>query len=376
MSHICQVGPGQFQAKPYVSGQVYQLTVFTKEEAAITQLKLFHEYLESGTSPLQAAINVRRMHEGIRWCLHEDHATFLVFDKNGKSRVGYLDLPDAVRLGHRTIGLMANGYLRVATTTRPGVDRRDYLHRVVLGLSKPEGDEVVDHVNSNKLDNRRANLRVVTYSENSQNRSLYTDSDSGYRGVSVIQYKGATVYWGRVTLHDRQYDAGKYLTARLAAIAAQWLRFKLIPSCKTIETRLEMTREDKLALRRARKFPGYGLTTSGLLFNVAKRTLKMPLASGFKDVDVIRRNGIIWRYRARVYTYTSGNKRTYNMAGHHNTAEAAAVAAQQLRFKLKPETRNTEQPLYLDPDSNKLHVLSRKKLAKLRDALRADRLDQ
>jgi hypothetical protein len=44
-------------------------------------------------------------------------------------------------------------------------------------------DGVIDHINQNKIDNRLANLRVVTISENRQNMSKYRSNTSGHKGV-------------------------------------------------------------------------------------------------------------------------------------------------------------------------------------------------
>jgi len=48
-----------------------------------------------------------------------------------------------------------------------------YMHRLILGLEKGQG--IADHINRNKLDNRRENLRAVTQSESNHNRQLSSD---------------------------------------------------------------------------------------------------------------------------------------------------------------------------------------------------------
>lgn len=58
--------------------------------------------------------------------------------------------------------------------------RMELLHRVVTQC--PRG-MVVDHINGNGLDNRRANLRVCTHAQNSLNTKLRSDNTTGYKGV-------------------------------------------------------------------------------------------------------------------------------------------------------------------------------------------------
>lgn len=58
-----------------------------------------------------------------------------------------------------------------------------YMHRVVLNASGPA---VVDHVNHDKLDNRRENLRIVTTAQNNYNqRPQKRPKSSQYKGVSL-----------------------------------------------------------------------------------------------------------------------------------------------------------------------------------------------
>lgn len=54
-----------------------------------------------------------------------------------------------------------------------------YMHRIILGAAR---GQIVDHVNGNGLDNRRANLRFASSSLNSANR-VYPKPMSGFRGV-------------------------------------------------------------------------------------------------------------------------------------------------------------------------------------------------
>lgn len=80
------------------------------------------------------------------------------------------------------------------------------LSRFVMNYS---GDDFVDHINSNKLDNRRENLRIATAAQNAMNKSSAKDSSSKYTGVffdkkmnkwvAQIQFKGKTKRIGQFT---------------------------------------------------------------------------------------------------------------------------------------------------------------------------------
>jgi len=65
------------------------------------------------------------------------------------------------------------------------------IHREVMGLTYGDGLSV-DHINHDKLDNRRENLRVVTRAQNNQNREKGYGS-SKWRGVSWNKGEGRWV---------------------------------------------------------------------------------------------------------------------------------------------------------------------------------------
>lgn len=86
-----------------------------------------------------------------------------------------------------------------------------YLHRLLMGAG--HGD-VVDHINGEPLDCRKANMRFVTMSQNSANRTN-TKNPSGYRGAFYFPLKRK--YKARITCDGGVFSGPYRATAKQAA---------------------------------------------------------------------------------------------------------------------------------------------------------------
>ena len=105
----------------------------------------------------------------------------------------------------------------------PGGKRRTvYLHREIMGA--PPGIDV-DHRNGDGLDNRRANLRLVSRAQNNQNRHAPATASTGVR--NVYWTPRPRLYRVRLTQNNRPVDLGYYRTLEEATRAAEAGRRRL-----------------------------------------------------------------------------------------------------------------------------------------------------
>ena len=58
------------------------------------------------------------------------------------------------------------------------------MHRLISGA---KSSQCVDHINGNTIDNRRENLRLCSFAQNSQNRKLNKNSSTGAKGVQLMK---------------------------------------------------------------------------------------------------------------------------------------------------------------------------------------------
>lgn len=90
-----------------------------------------------------------------------------------------------------------------------------YLHREIM---RARVDEEVDHINHNKLDNRKENLRLCIHQQNSFNKTKpkrVKPTSSKYKGVYSVRNKWRAI----ITLNNKKRHLGYFNTEEEAALA-------------------------------------------------------------------------------------------------------------------------------------------------------------
>lgn len=128
----------------------------------------------------------------------------------GKNKIAIVDLVDIDLLNNkwRDLSGYADGY---GTAKNKYAER--FMHRIILSrkLNRPlDPSEFVDHINGDRSDNRRENLRVVTKQQNCSNCKTYKNNKSGYKGVTWSN--GANKWRARIRVAKKEYHLGIFDT--------------------------------------------------------------------------------------------------------------------------------------------------------------------
>lgn len=99
-----------------------------------------------------------------------------------------IDIEDAEHIEKYWWHKDTNGYAVTGTGVKRG-EANIYMHSLICPVSKPL---VTDHIDRDVRNNRRSNLRAVTFSGNMMNKATRTDNQWGkitakYKGVSFVK---------------------------------------------------------------------------------------------------------------------------------------------------------------------------------------------
>lgn len=128
-------------------------------------------------------------------------------DLTNSKEKAIVDDSDFVVANEYTWRISESGYVR-SQIYNPDTQKGEWvsLHRFVLKLKKREG--VIDHANMNRLDNRRANLRSCTISQNLYNCTVKSNNRSGLKGVGKNNRGGK--YNARITVSGKVIVLGSF----------------------------------------------------------------------------------------------------------------------------------------------------------------------
>lgn len=128
-----------------------------------------------------------------------------------------VDNEDYLYLSKRKWGLSKKGYAWGGKAYYDNNNKRktktELIHRLVMKVKK---GQIIDHINRDRLDNRKCNLRICSRFENQCNRPAPKHNTSGYKGVSFN--KRDKLWHSRIKFKNKPYYLGAYKTPILAAI--------------------------------------------------------------------------------------------------------------------------------------------------------------
>lgn len=135
-------------------------------------------------------------------CFKPNHCEMLIVTKNRGHFIILFDTDDYDKINKYTWNVNRGGYVR--SSKMIGMKRSILLHRLIMD-TPPNMD--TDHINHNTLDNRKANLRICTKTQNQINASKRKGRK--YKGVFKIwngkyMAKVGNLYLGTF---DKEYDA-------------------------------------------------------------------------------------------------------------------------------------------------------------------------
>lgn len=191
-----------------------KLTVIEREENNSSGSARWLCKCECGNSIVVLGASLRNGHTKSCGCFHKETASkqgklnkkYNEYNLSGDYGMGitstnekfFFDLEDYDKIKNYCWYISKQGYV-CNRTNRDAI----LLHRLIM---EPQEELEVDHINHNKIDNRKENLRNCSSSENNMNKDLQTNNTSGHAGVywhkqnekwcSEIRVKNKKIYLG------------------------------------------------------------------------------------------------------------------------------------------------------------------------------------
>lgn len=131
-----------------------------------------------------------------------------------QNKYAVVDDDDFERINKNKWYYCTTGYARRSKYLPKYKSKGILMHREI---TKAKDDQLVDHINRDRLDNRKSNLRLVNDSLNGLNRKTQVNNTSGYRGVYWSKQKNK--WQAVISIEKKRVHLGFFKDKKKAHIA-------------------------------------------------------------------------------------------------------------------------------------------------------------
>lgn len=195
-----------------LAGQRYGRLTVIEKHSIVKGRVLYLCKCDCGNITIKAGYNLKRGHTLSCGCLQREvKATkkkHNIYEKGESYCVGYTEKGTKFLFDTDDWDLVTSYYWREGSNgyiIACGNSWRIQLHRLLMGF--PD-NMVVDHVNGDITDNRKANLRVCTQHDNSMNCKISKNNTSGCTGV--VWNKGKKKWTAQICYNYKTYCLGHF----------------------------------------------------------------------------------------------------------------------------------------------------------------------
>ena len=125
-----------------------------------------------------------------------------------------------VKSGHIAGNLKDTGYIRIK------INKKMYLahHLAFLYVYGNFPKDIIDHIDSDRANNKISNLRECSHQQNMKNLRLYSNNSSGHKNVSWVKSRNRWIV--QLKVNGKQKYIGSFDNLELADLVAQEARNK------------------------------------------------------------------------------------------------------------------------------------------------------
>ena len=160
----------------------------------------------------------RTIYDENDFIFHDDFIEIVLYDKKGEETGRtIIDKDDYDIVKDYKWCYDGHGY----AVTHKNKNEMIKLHRLIMNNCE---SEVIDHINGNRLDNRKCNLRKATFQQNSFNIDNNGQGSNNRKGVSYRKDRGK--WRAYITVNDKQIVLGSFNTEEEAIKAREEAEIK------------------------------------------------------------------------------------------------------------------------------------------------------